>query len=50
MLGKYKKKDSCINTLKVNKILSFCYDFHNPDKETYVNSSAMNFALLITSD
>ena len=41
-IGKYKKKNACINSMEINQIFSFPCDFGKREKETCANSSGMN--------
>ena len=41
-IDKYKRKNVCINSIEINEIFTFCYDFWKCEKETCVNSSGIN--------
>ena len=41
-IGKCKRKNACINSMEINQIFNFPYDFGKREKETCVNSSGMN--------
>ena len=41
-VDKYKRKNTCINSMEINESFNFCYDFGKREKETCMNSSGMN--------
>ena len=44
-IDKYKEKNACTNSMEINEIFSFLYDFGKREEKTCVNSSGMNAIL-----